>query len=321
MLPKVPCAIWGTPAVYSQLPTGDVYHINSPRAGGLYVITGSTEAVLENATVHQKMRLTTWLCEQRAAGIIEPKIPDNTLESIFARRPLATSERLNKALLFLNDRLRIGEVLNVFFQRDLANHNDEIWAANTECATTDELLALIELLESMRLVEDTTKTLGQKAITPTAAGWLRMEELLTTRAGGTQGFVAMWFHPSTDAAYTDGIVPAIQDAGYRPLRIDNKEHSNKIDDEIVAEIKRSRFLVADFTCEEGKVRGGVYFEAGLASGLPIPIIWTCRNSSVGDLHFDTRQYNHIVWDTPENLRSALRNRIRALIGQGPLTAQ
>ena len=32
-----------------------------------------------------------------------------------------------------------------------------------------------------------------------------------------------------------------------PVRIDQKERLNKIDDEIIAEIRRSRFLVADFT--------------------------------------------------------------------------
>jgi nucleoside 2-deoxyribosyltransferase len=87
------------------------------------------------------------------------------------------------------------------------------------------------------------------------------------------------------------------------VRIDKKEHSNKIDDEIIAEIRRSKFLVADFTCEKEKVRGGVYFEAGFAMGLGIPVIWTCAQQSIGDLHFDTRQYNHIVWDTPKTLRS------------------
>jgi hypothetical protein len=76
----------------------------------------------------------------------------------------------------------------------------------------------------------------------------------------------MWFNPSTEDTYAQGIAPGIEDAGYKPLRIDNKEHSNKIDDEIIAEIRRSRFLVADFTCEKGKVRGGVYKGSELVKG-------------------------------------------------------
>jgi nucleoside 2-deoxyribosyltransferase len=90
-----------------------------------------------------------------------------------------------------------------------------------------------------------------------------------------------------------------------------------VDDEIIAEIRRSRFLVADFTCEPEKVRGGVYFETGFAMGLNIPIIWTCKDTSMKERHFDTRQFPHIVWTNSENLYKQLKARIGALIGQGP----
>jgi len=102
------------------------------------------------------------------------------------------------------------------------------------------------------------------------------------------------------------------------IRIDKKEHNNKIDDEIIAEIRRSRFLIADFTCERKNVRGGVYYEAGFAQGLGIPVIWTCKDTSLTDLHFDTRQYSHIIWKNPADLLIQLKNRIGATIGDGPL---
>ena len=37
------------------------------------------------------------------------------------------------------------------------------------------------------------------------------------------------------------------------------------------------------------------------------------------LHFDTRQYNHIVWeeDKLSDFRKALKHRIEATIGRGP----
>lgn len=127
----------------------------------------------------------------------------------------------------------------------------------------------------------------------------------------------MWFKPSTQDAYDQGFHRAIFNSGYDPLRIDKKQHVNKIDDEIVGEIRRSRFLVADFTCEPGRVRGGVYFEAGFAMGLSIPVIWTCRADSFDDLHFDTRQYNHISWKEPADLYDQLKARIGAVIGDGP----
>lgn len=127
----------------------------------------------------------------------------------------------------------------------------------------------------------------------------------------------MWFNPEMRLAYDQGFDPAIRDSGYNPMRIDQKEHINKIDDEIIAEIRRSRFLIADFTSEPDRPRGGVYFEAGLAFGLNIPVIWACRDDLVAQLHFDIRQFNHIVWTTPDDLRQKLSNRIRAVLGDGP----
>lgn len=88
-----------------------------------------------------------------------------------------------------------------------------------------------------------------------------------------------------------------------------------IDDEIIAEIRRSRFVVADFTHDKEKgVRGSVFYEAGFASGLGLEVIYSCRKGLEGELSFDTRQYHHILWETPEDLRIQLRDRIRARAG-------
>ena len=160
----------------------------------------------------------------------------------------------------------------------------------------------------------------------TPAGVQRLEELETKAVNSEQAFVAMWFDESVKAACEEGIESAIRDSGYKPLRIDKQEHIGKIDDQIIAEIRRSRFVVCDFTCEliecdgEQKAfpRGGVYYEAGFAQGLGIPVIWMCRADHIEHVHFDTRQFNHITWSTPEELREKLRNRIGAVIGDGPL---
>ena len=142
-----------------------------------------------------------------------------------------------------------------------------------------------------------------------------------TGADQRQAFVAMWFSTEMNEPFARGFQPAIEDAGYAAMRIDRKEHVNKIDDEIIAEIRRSRFLVADFSQGEDGARGGVYFEAGFALGLDIPVIYTCRSSNLAQLSFDTRQYNHIPWESPDELRIALRNRILAVIGEGPNTTR
>ena len=73
--------------------------------------------------------------------------------------------------------------------------------------------------------------------------------------------------------------------------------------------------MADFTHGEDGARGGVYYEAGFAYGLGLDVIYSCRKDMVDQLHFDTRQYYHIVWETPEELRDSLAQRIEALIGR------
>lgn len=150
------------------------------------------------------------------------------------------------------------------------------------------------------------------AISP--SGWEFLEE--SGLSDGSTGFVAMWFDDSMDLPWKEAIYPAIVDAGYEPLRIDKREHNNKIDDEIVASIRRSRFVVADFTGG----RGGVYYEAGFAHGLDIPVIWSVRKDWLSQLHFDTRQFNHIPWSDSDlaSFRSALKFRIEATLGKGPI---
>ena len=87
--------------------------------------------------------------------------------------------------------------------------------------------------------------------------------------------------------------------------------NEKICDEIIAEIKRTKFLIADFS----GLRSGVFFEAGFAKGLGREVIFTIREADIEKLkeHFDTRQYNYIVYDSPEDLHKKLYNRICATI--------
>jgi hypothetical protein len=55
------------------------------------------------------------------------------------------------------------------------------------------------------------------------------------------------------------------------------------------------------------------FEAGFALGLSRPVIWTCHRGQEGDMHFDTRRYNHILWEQDADLREQLYYRIAATI--------
>jgi nucleoside 2-deoxyribosyltransferase len=177
------------------------------------------------------------------------------------------------------------------------------------CKNGLELDFFLKSLDEQHVIRLDSQS-GHADVTLTTNGWIRIEELERPNIESKQAFVAMWFDDTLDSAYTQGIAGIEEDTGFKALRIDMKQFNEKICDRIIAEIRRSRFLIADVTGH----RAGVYFEAGYAMGLGLPVIWTCGKEDINNCHFDTRQYNHITWETPEELRTKLRDRILATIG-------
>jgi hypothetical protein len=149
------------------------------------------------------------------------------------------------------------------------------------------------------------------------AGWDYIHSLGRTNVDSGIGFCAMWFDDRLEAVWANGLEPAIEAAGYEPKRIDKHPHNNRIDDEIIAMIRRSKFVVSDLTGN----RAGVYFESGFAFGLGLPVIWTCRMDRLHRVHFDNRQYNFVLWrpDQLPQFKAALQFRIEATVGRGPVT--
>lgn len=146
-------------------------------------------------------------------------------------------------------------------------------------------------------------------------GWEFINQQNASNPQTRDAFIAMSFDERFMPLYDQALFPGIKNAGYEAVRIDRKEHNNRIDDEIIASIRKSRFLVADFSMQ----RGGIYFEAGFALGLGLPVIWTVQKCVLdkGEVHFDNRQYNFLVWEEGkyDDLARRLTNRIEATIGR------
>jgi nucleoside 2-deoxyribosyltransferase len=146
----------------------------------------------------------------------------------------------------------------------------------------------------------------------TASGWKELHRIEQLGSESSNAFVAMSFHPDRDP-FEKAISAAVRAAGYLPVRVDQIEHVNHIDDEIIARIRSSKFLISDFTLQ----RNGVYFEAGFMLGLGRPVIWLCEKGDLKNVHFDTRQYNTIDYKNADDLRTRLQFRIEAILGKGP----
>jgi len=152
---------------------------------------------------------------------------------------------------------------------------------------------------------------GKFAISPpfliSEKGWFEIEKELVMNYS-KQVFVAMWFDDKMDKA-AEKIEKAIKDSGLKAMIIKKKEHNNEISGEILYEIMNSRLIIADVTGQ----RNGVYFEAGFALGHQKSVIWSCQKDDLKNVHFDTRQYNHIVWDNEDDLYIKLKDRILATL--------
>jgi len=153
----------------------------------------------------------------------------------------------------------------------------------------------------------------------TIKGLQYAESLLTSNRNSTNVFIAMKFFDELKALRESAIKPACQKCGFTAFTVDEEEHNDDIPDKIISGIKTSRFVVADFT--ENNL--GVYYEAGYAKGLGLPVIKTCKKewfdkidesgNRENKLHFDIEHDNLILWVDSDDFAKKLEARIRATI--------
>ena len=342
------CPIWpdepNQTCTTTETSDGTIVVDGSIRAGGQYQISKSALSLAASLTLEERSRLTTLLVDQRTNGRECPTVTQQEIERAKRRNRLPMHERASRLLKCLADAShRGGDIIelpeaNVIFDipvldtMEKKGQNAYLSAlAVSETLDYEEMYFLTDYLaergwilkgRSINIgIVHWTAANGMYLCSVTIPGYRQVEQLQEEKQT-SQCFIAMWFDPSMETAYNNGIKPAVEQAGYTPIRIDQKEDLiDKVDDAIIAEIRRSRFLIADFTHGEQGARGGVYYEAGFAQGIDIPVIFLCRNDMMKEVHFDTRQFFHIVWDSPSDLQEKLCNRIVAHMGEGPEVPQ
>ena len=254
----------------------------------------------------RRTNASAWLRENQDRDWSERPLTSDEVQKLASLPTPGVLERADLLLLALDNQTAfVGETHDLEEPR---------WWAASWCTNAVETENLSRLMESMGWIQPVGSLASAFRVMISAGGWQRLEDLRRRSADSEQGFVAMSFDRAMQPTYDEALAPAITAAGYQPHRVDRREFEGRIDDEIVAQIRRSRFVVADFTGH----RSGVYWEAGFAAGLGLRVIFTCRKDEMERLHFDIRQYNCIDWDTRDELRDRLAIRIEAVIGRGPV---
>jgi len=305
---------------------GKRYHCR--RCG--YFDLDNTLAITRNASFERARHLVSaWVIRQNKSGITSPVVgkgmdltrDDWPLQFEHMGFPSTVNEKLDALLLAYAD--MTSPLLRAELDRSRPQLISEVAARDGT-----EVRGLTELLEELGYIARAAPPGHDLLIS--GKGWLRIDELRQRKSTSDSAFLAMWFNTSTEG-YRKAAIAAVWHCGYRPVIVDQEEFNGFIMDRVVSLIRDSRFVVADFTCgpeidQNGSskvqcgVRGGVYWEAGMAYGLNKPVIHTCKDTAEAKrrMHFDVDQYRTIFWQDDQ-----LGTEIRDMLGsmQNPTFAE
>ncbi|WP_460325509.1 hypothetical protein [Paenibacillus sp. YSY-4.3] len=106
------------------------------------------------------------------------------------------------------------------------------------------------------------------------------------------------------AEWLQMLLPKIEQYGYQPrlLAHAKTQSSEKYSLELIAD---SKLVIADLTAQSPEV----YFAAGYALGLKIPVIWTVKSSHAENSPIKIKDIRPIVWDTADELAVILQQRL------------
>jgi hypothetical protein len=172
---------------------------------------------------------TGFILSQEDRMIFENGLPFNTMETLLKDYPQDAVELLDRA--FLN--------LSSYFSHptDRNSGGYPVEMSRLLFTTPHHIFEMLLQFNDCGWIKFTGKPISSSSpFQITREGWQHLREIKKRPAGNNpQAFVAMWFDKTREPFYSE-IKRACEDTGYKALRIDNKEHNEKICDQIIAEI-------------------------------------------------------------------------------------
>ena len=333
--------------------------------GGEVERSGRTIAQLRQATPRQKANLSHWIYRQNLeAGLLWPledmpqgarddvmnlRMIDSTLlqqaprldPETVAAQSARTPSALDRRLTLLRELLRQQDIPqskdeNRLYRvcRDYEGLRAAAEAWDPESGEENEFWDHLEkegwvrrrpALKVFSLDPEPGELVCDVPAVCTLDARLWVEERTRQESLSQQGFIAMWFNEDIRKQIAPTIEKAIQDAGYTPLLIIRDLRTHSIPDQIVHQLRQSRFVVADLTSHllsdnDELGRRNVYYEAGFAAGADLEVIFTCRKNCYAPekVASDIRHFNVVLWGDQdlESFRQELQERILARVRPG-----
>lgn len=249
-------------------------------------------------------KVSSWIREQNDEFSINPKISREVFEDKLNMRDKKIKEKFDLMMIYLSKVKR---------ENFTNNYNLKIksWIKDDK-----EFFIIYQKAIDHSLINGNCKKSidGGGSYTfneLTFDGLQYIEELEEPNKNLKNIFVAFNFENELQEVFNVHLNKAITEDGFNYVVVDqnNVEHNKSINDEIIVKLKSSRIVIADFTNH----RNSVYFEAGFAMGMNIPIIWTCQEGHDKEMSFDTRQFPHIIWKDKDDLVKQVIDRIKVIL--------
>jgi len=295
--------------------------VNCPRCGRFQIQTLAETQLMNSPPAFPPQHLLSGLC-RNTWDILGEKL----LVTVDVFKSWAELDKVAKiAVPRETDVAARGNYLLKYLRRHSKSLADTVLFSPAElavgfCANKSELLFCLRYLSDKGLIEEDASAQrkgqpgGTLAYRLTPAGWAALDTSLLPSAQPLAA-VSLAFDKETDTVWTQGLSAGIQTAGYTAVRIDSREHGNKITDELIVELRRASIVVADLTGQSPLA----YFTAGLALGLGKQVFWTCEEAEARDkkLCLESRQYVVTTWtrDKLGEFANRLAQRIEAALGR------
>jgi nucleoside 2-deoxyribosyltransferase len=246
-------------------------------------------------------KLSSWVFEQNNSFNHVPEIDEKKLKEILAQPDKKIRQKFD---LMLQTISKLNEWKTKYIQT-------RSWIKDEE-----ELALLFQkALDENMINGNLKKTLNGSYVFTfnglTFDGKEYLESLQEPNITSKSVFVAFHFEDTIKEIFDNKVKEAVENCGleYRRVSSMTTDLDKNINDEIIGFIKSARLVIADFTNQ----RNSVYFEAGYAMGMGLPVIWTCKKDDVKKLAFDIRQYPVILWSGGQELKEKLSQRIKAIL--------
>ena len=298
MTNQINCPICGNKS-QEESTNRDGYHILCPKCGEFFI-----SRTLESMFQHQDNRthnykISSWTSEQNKVFGNIPDLLTTDLDTIINQRKKTIKEKFDcfiKTISTLNN----GQINQNDFNHCYIYDDNELGIFYQKALDNKYINGTIHkhMQGSMLMYQGICFD-----------GLEYIESLAQTNENSKNVFAAFYFKELKEI-FDNDVKEIVEELGLNYIRVSSSttDTNKTINDEIIGKIKSSKIVIADFTGQ----RNSVYFEAGFALGLNIPVIWTCKKEEEKELSFDTRQYPHTLWETKEDLKEQLRNRIKAI---------